>query len=149
MASSRASPSPIGSGIFFCFFRGTTCVGLRSLGSLSILENHKMAGVWQFQTKSFDQNDLTDFYRFLFFLTEGLTLDWGPHVYGVGQVPLVDSEFKLVTPFIDVLLELRISEKGQQHDSLHQLILTVWKVNWVHLETRELPFLDKYLNSML
>ena len=27
-----------------------------------------------------------------------------PHVHGVGQVPLVDSEFKLVTPFIDVLL---------------------------------------------
>ena len=55
-----------------------------------------------------------DFY----FSDGGLTLDRVPHVHGVGQVPLVDSEFKLVTPFIDVLLELRISEKGQQHGSL-------------------------------
>ena len=42
-----------------------------------------------------------------------------PHVHRVGQVPLVDSEFKLVTPFIDVLLELKISEKGQRHSPLH------------------------------
>ena len=53
MASSRASPSPIGTGIFFCFFRGTTCMGLRGLGSLSFRDNLTMAGVVQFHAKLF------------------------------------------------------------------------------------------------
>ena len=53
MASSRVSPSPIGTGIFFCFFRGTTCMGLRRLGSLSFRDNLTMAGVVQFHAKLF------------------------------------------------------------------------------------------------